>query len=62
MQLNLLLRSLGGRKFGGRCLPKDLGAFLQFGKKKNNPSLLKAVKQINEKIKESEHRREIEVE
>lgn len=51
--------TVGGKEFDGRCLPKDLKAFIHFGEKKTNPSLLKAVKKVNEEIATSEHRRKI---
>ena len=41
----------GGRPFEGSCLPKDIEAFINFVKdKENNPKLLDAVLHINKKI------------
>jgi len=36
------------KAFGGKCLPKDLEAFISFVKGYHNPVLLTAVKQIND--------------
>ena len=40
-----------GKAFGGKCLPKDLKAFVSFAEKYRDPKLLKAVDEINEEIK-----------
>ena len=40
-----------GKAFGGKCLPKDLKAFISFAKKYRNVRLLKAVDDINEEMK-----------
>ena len=40
-----------GKAFGGKCLPKDLKAFISFAEKYRNVRLLKAVDEINEEIK-----------
>ncbi len=41
-----------GKAFGGKCLPKDLKAFIAFAEKYRNVRLLKAVDDINEEIRE----------
>jgi UDPglucose 6-dehydrogenase len=42
---------VGGKPFGGMCLPKDLAAFIDFTKSKGlNPTLLKAVNEVNKEI------------
>ena len=40
-----------GKAFGGKCLPKDLKAFVSFAEKYRDMKLLKAVAEINEEIK-----------
>ncbi len=41
-----------GKAFGGKCLPKDLEAFIKFAEKiGHEPILLKAVAKVNEMIK-----------
>jgi len=41
----------GGRPFGGKCLPKDLEAFINLAiSKKIDPKLLRSVKYVNKKI------------
>ena len=40
-----------GKAFGGKCLPKDLKAFISFAEKYRNVRLLKAVDDINEEMK-----------
>jgi UDPglucose 6-dehydrogenase len=40
-----------GKAFGGKCLPKDLKAFVAFADKYHKTKLLKAVDDINEEMK-----------
>lgn len=41
-----------GKAFGGKCFPKDLRAFIAFSKQAGyNPIFLKAVEDVNEKIR-----------
>ena len=47
-----------GKAFGGKCLPKDLKAFISFIKKYRNVRLLKAADYINEEMKEKYEVRE----
>jgi len=41
-----------GKAFGGKCLPKDLKAFITFANKHHKTKLLKATDQINDEIRE----------
>jgi len=41
-----------GKAFGGKCLPKDLKAFVSFAEKYREAKLLKAVDDINEEMRE----------
>jgi UDPglucose 6-dehydrogenase len=44
--------TIHGKAFGGKCLPKDLGAFIGFCRRLGyEPKLLKATREVNEKIK-----------
>ena len=40
------------KAFGGKCLPKDLKAFISFAEKHHKIKLLKAIDDINEEMKE----------
>ncbi len=40
-----------GKAFGGKCLPKDLKAFISFVEKHHKTKVLKAVDDINEEMK-----------
>jgi len=41
-----------GKAFGGKCLPKDLKAFVAFAERYREVKLLKAVDEINEEMRE----------
>ncbi len=45
--------TIHGKAFGGKCLPKDLTAFICSVEERHNPILLKAVKQINDYMEEN---------
>jgi UDPglucose 6-dehydrogenase len=43
--------TIHGKAFGGRCLPKDLAAFIRFSMDRGyDPKLLRAVQEVNERI------------
>ena len=43
--------TIHGKAFGGKCLPKDLKAFITFAEKYHDIPLLKAVYEVNEYMK-----------
>ncbi|MCK4735161.1 MAG: hypothetical protein KAT65_22100 [Methanophagales archaeon] len=47
-----------GKAFWGKCLPKDLKAFISFAEKYHKTKLLKAVDEINEEMKKKHGVRE----
>jgi UDPglucose 6-dehydrogenase len=51
--------TIHGKAFGGKCFPKDLQAFINFAEDFGvRPVLLKAVQEVNERIKKDEGVRE----
>jgi UDPglucose 6-dehydrogenase len=44
--------TIHGKAFGGKCLPKDLNAFIEFAEKIRAVPLLKAVNQTNEEMRQ----------
>ncbi len=43
--------TIHGKAYGGKCLDKDMKAFISWAKSHHEPSLLKAVDEINDKMK-----------